>query len=116
MQISNAQFSTTKLLYQIGKKQPSNYKDYLNANFLYLKYHKINEVDINLKRIYSAEIPFSSRDFEALQNNNYIYDKEGNLLEILSFDWTNQSKKALIEYAEAAIEPTNTKTIKIHGQ
>lgn len=116
MQISQPQYSVTKLLYQIGSKQPTNFRDYLAADLLYNVYHKINEVDINLKRIYDIETAFSSKDFEALQNNNYIYDTEGNHLEILSFEWVNNSKMAKIEYAQKAIEPTNTKTIKIHGE
>jgi len=113
MQISQPQFSTTKLLYQIGSKQPSNYKNLLDANNLYIDYHKINEVDLNFKRIYAASVPFSSKDFEALQDNNYIYDLNGELLELLSFEWINNTKTAQIEYAVPATEQTNTTTIRI---
>lgn len=115
VQISQPQFSVTKLLYQIGSRQPTNYKDYLDADTIYIDYHKINEVDVNLKEIYAEEVPFSSKDFEALENNNYIYDTNGILLEILNFEWTNKSKVAEIEYAIPAVDPTNTKTTKIYG-
>jgi len=113
VQISKPQYSITKLLYQIGSKQPANYRDFLNANSLYVNFHKINEVDVNLKRIYAAEMPFSSKEYKALQNNNYIYDEEGDQLEILDLEWLNKTKTAEIEYAVPATESTNTKTIRI---
>jgi len=115
MQISQPLYSVTKLLYQVGSKQPANYKDYLSADFLYQNYHRINEVDVNFKRIYVAQIPFSSQDFDALQNNNYIYDNDGTLLEILNFSWINKTKTAEIEYSIPAKYSTNTTTIEING-
>ena len=115
LKISSPQFSVTKLLYQIGGKQPSNYIDMLSADRLYTKYHYINEVDRNFKKIYRATVPFSEKDFNSLQGKNYINDLEGNLLEIINFEWINKNELANIEYSTVATESTRTKTVKIYG-
>lgn len=116
LQISQPLFTTTKILYQFGGKQPADYIDKIKANRLYLDYHFINEVKFNFKRIYSASVPFSSKDFAALQNNNYILDETNTLLELLNFEWVNKNKTAEIEYAvDAQSENTNVKTVKING-
>lgn len=114
VKISQQHFSTTKLMYVTGGgKQGVNYRDEISALKLWNDYHHINEVNSNLKEIYNSSVPFSSQNISALQGNNYIYDTEGNLLEILNFEWNNEQKTANIEYAIETTTPSNTKTIQI---
>ena len=116
VQISQQHFGTTKILYQFGGKQPSNYVDFLKGDTLYQLFHFIDEVDRNFKRIFNATMQFSSQDFAALQDNNYVFDETGNELELLNFDWINENKTAEIEYAvDASSENTNVRTDKISG-
>lgn len=115
MQISQQYFTATKLLYLINGNQPSNYLDKIGAIELYNSYHIINQVKENFKRIYSSTIPFSTAQFLELLDNNYVQDEEGNSLEILTFEWINESKQAEITYAVLSNEGNNTKTILIDG-
>lgn len=115
MQISQQYFIKTKILYLINGNQPSNYLDKIGAIELYNKHHAINQVKENFKRIYSETIPFSTAQFLQLIDNNYVNDQYGNSLEILTFDWTNESKQAEITYAILSDEGDNTKTILIDG-
>ncbi len=48
-----------------------------------------------------------------LLNNNYVLDQNGNSLEILTFEWINESKTAEITYSELSNEGNNTETILI---
>jgi hypothetical protein len=115
MMIGQQYYTTTKLLYQVGGRQPQNYLDLIGANKIYQTYHKINQVKENFKRIYTATIPFSTQQFQQLLFNNFVYDEEGNLLEILNFEWVNETKEAEIRYAILSGEGFNTKTILIDG-
>lgn len=115
-QISQQYFTTTKIMYQVGGRQPiTTYLNFLGALNLYNKFHAINQVKENFKRIYNAEIPFSTDMFENLVNNNYVKDELGNDLEIRTFEFINETKQAEIEYAILSDEGQNTKTILIDG-
>jgi hypothetical protein len=113
IQISQQHFTTTKLIYTIGGKQPADYLDKIGATALYENYHYINQVAENLKVIAKTTIPFSDIQFEALLNNNYLYDVSGNKFKILTLEWTNGSSEANVETAEKSDKGINTKTIKI---
>lgn len=115
MQISQQYFSTTKLLYCVGGRQPSNYLSLISANKFYTDFHAINQVKENFKRIYSAPVAFSTAQFEALLDNNYILDEQQNSLEIRTFEWFNVSKTAEITYEQLSNEGFNTKTTLING-
>jgi len=115
LQISQQYFSVTKLMVTTNGKQPVNFLDQIGANSIYQKYHVINQVKENFKRIYSATIPFSTKNFEDLLENNYVTDELGNSLEILTFEYINESKTAEIEYSILSDEAFNTKTILING-
>ena len=115
MQISQQYFSTTKLLYLVGGRQPSNYLNLISANKFYQDYHAINQVKENFKRVYSAPIGFSTAQFEALLDNNYVVDEQQNSLEIRTFEWFNVSKTAEITYEQLSGEGFNTKTTLING-
>jgi hypothetical protein len=115
LQISQQYFSTTKLLYTVGGKQPENFRDIIGAEQAYQKYHAINQVAPNFKKIFRATIPFSSANFNTLLTNNYLNDETGTPIEVLTFEWINESKTAEIEYAILSNEGFNTKTILIDG-
>ncbi len=114
MKISSQHFSTTKIMYNAGGgKQSSTFLNKIGTTALWSSYHHINEVSKNFKEIYRDSVRFSSQNLVNLQGNNYAYDENGELLEILDFDWTNESKTAQIEYQIDSNVPTHTKTIKI---
>jgi len=113
MMISQQYYSVTKLLYTVGGKQPGNFLTKIGANAIYNRFHTKNQVKENFKKIYSAEIPFSTANFEMLLNNNYIQDMQGNSLKISTFAFINESKVAEVEYSEASTEGDNTKTVLI---
>ena len=113
--IGQQYFSNTKLMFQVGGRQPDNYRDKIGANVLYQNYHTINQVKENFKRHYTETIPFSTAQFEMLLENNYVTDENGVSLEILIFEWTNEGKEAEITYAVSSNEGFNTKTVLIDG-
>lgn len=113
--ISNQYYTVSKLIYQTGGRQPQNYLDVIGAKVIRDEYHTINNVKENFKRIYAAPIPFSTNNMEMLLENNYVNDEIGNPLEILKFEWINDTKTADIEYSEFSFEGFNTKTVLIDG-
>lgn len=117
LQISSQYFSISKALWiSSNGRQPANYLNIIGANAIYEEQHVQNQVRENFKRIYTASIPFSDENFLALLNNNVVYDQEGNQLEILNFEWTNESRQAEITYTIFADnEATNIETILING-
>lgn len=114
LQISQQQFTTTKILYLNGQKQPTNYLDKIGADALYIN-HKSNQVKENFKRIFTSTIPLSDSKFnEIINGGNFVDDENtGEELEILRFEWINESREAVIEYGVKSDEANNTKTIKI---
>ena len=114
LQISQQQFTTTKLLYLNGQKQPANYLDKIGATGLYVN-HQSNEVKANFKKVFKSTIPLSDSKFDEIINGgNFVTDEiTGEDLEILIFEWTNESREATIDYAVKSTEGNNTKTIKI---
>ena len=114
LQISQQQFTTTKLLYLNGKKQSSNYLDKIGANAIYAN-HEPNQVKANFKQIFRSIIPLSDSKFgEIINGGNFVEDEiTGDQLEILTFDWINESREAIIDYGVKSTEGNNTKTIKI---
>ena len=113
LMISQQYYSVTKLMYIVSGKQPSNYLAKIGANVIYQKYHTKNQVKENFKKIYNAEIPFSTANFEMLLDNNYVQDMQGNSLKISTFAFINEAKTAEIEYSEESTEGDNTQTILI---
>lgn len=113
MQISQQHFSTTKLMYTVGGKQPANYLDYIGAGAVYNNYHAINQVKENLKSISNSQIPFSESQLLALMNNNVVFDINGNQLEILTFDYISENSEANIMYSEKSDKGFNLQTVTI---
>lgn len=115
LQISQQYFSQTKILYTVGGKQPFNFLDFIGAEAIYRKYHSINQVKENCKRIETGTVALSTEAFECILKNNFVTDQDGNELELLTFEYINESKEALIQYAYPSNEGDNTKTITIEG-
>lgn len=115
IQISEQYFTVSKVLYTAGGRQPTNYLNIIGAKPIYLKYHSINQVRENFKRIYNATIPFSTDNFETFLDSNYVNDTDGSELEVLTMEWINESKTADLEYAVLSDEGFNTKTELING-
>lgn len=113
-QISQQYFTTSKIMYAVGGKQPANYRTLIGANAIYNKFHKQNQVKENFKRIYNSTIKFSTSNFESVLGNNYIQDVNGDLLKILTFTWINEAKTADIEYSVESNEAFNVKTVAIN--
>lgn len=111
--IGQQYYTATKLLYQVNGRQPENYLTKIGAPALYKKWHYINQVKENFKRTARAPIKLSTEQFDNLITNNYVYDQNGNSLEILNFEWINETKTAEIEYAQLSNEGDNTETITI---
>jgi hypothetical protein len=115
LQISNQYFTVSKLMYTVSGKQPINYLDIIGADVIYYKYHVINQVKENFKRIYDEDIPFTDEALIVLLDNNYVKNQDGESLELLNFEWYNHSMTATIKYAQKSHEGFNTKTILING-
>ena len=113
-QISQQYFLNPKLMYTVSGKQPPNYLEIIGAPKLWDNYHVINNVRDNIKRIYDNQIPISTFNFESVIDNNYVYDQNGNLLELLVFDWINENKVAETRFAIPSNEADNTQTIRIN--
>ena len=111
MQISQQQYSTTKLLYAVGEKQPANFMDIIGAPALY-ENHKSNQVKENFKRIYTSEIPLSDSKFKSIvDGGNFVTDSETDEeLEILTINWVDNSRIATINYGVHSTEGDNTET------
>lgn len=116
MQISQQYYSTSKLLLCTANgKQGPDYLFKLAANTFYQQFHTSNQVKENFKQIEEETVKFSTSMLENLLTNNYITDQAGNSLEVLTFEWLNETKNADIKFAEPSDEGDNTKTILIDG-
>jgi hypothetical protein len=113
LQISQQHFSMSKVLWTINGRQPSNYLDKIGADVIYKRYHINAQVKENFERVETATIPFSAQNFVDLQNNNVVTDQTGTDIEILTIDWINETRQAVITYVFKSSEGNNTKTILI---
>jgi hypothetical protein len=116
MQVSQKQYSVTKLLYLTGNKQPTNYLEYLGAKAVF-ENHESNNVKENFKRVYTSTIPLSGYKFNDIINGgNTVQDEiTDEILEIISIEWINENVKAEINYTVKSEEGFNTKTIQVNG-
>jgi hypothetical protein len=112
-QFSQQFIGQTRLMYTVGGKQPSNYVDKIGMTAIYDGYHVINQVKENFKAIAESQVPFAPQQFENIIGNNFMYDQNGNQLEIRTFTWVSGSAKADIEYQYPSDLAWNTQTIKI---
>lgn len=111
--LSQEQFATTKLLYQVGGKQPENYLDNIGATALYKKYHAIDDSINGCGRVYS-DVPIRMNNSQFLQvlNNNFV-TLEGQVVELKNVSYTPESSQALITYKVPDYLITNKLTTRI---
>ena len=99
-QISQQYYSITKVLYAVNGRQQAGYGNYIKASNIYNEYHKINEININLFKIYSdVPLRMNASEFLSLLDNNFAYIN-GLLCEILTIRYTDEQSKAVISYKE----------------
>ena len=97
-QIGSQFYSKTKILWQIGGKQPSNYVDILGAKGLYNNYHYINQIQLNgYKIINDAPVRMRTADFVNLLYNNFA-EINGTNCEIIKIRFNNETSQAIISY------------------
>lgn len=100
MQVSQQFFSSTKMLYTIGGKQPSNYADLISAGTIYRNYHQINEIEVNDYKVFiNVPLRMNDQEFVTLLNNNYA-EIDGLICEILSIQYKDEESMALISYKQ----------------
>lgn len=98
LQVSQQFFSTTKMLYTIGGKQPSNYPDLISAGAIYRNYHQINEIAINDYKVFNnVPVRMNDEEFVTLLNNNYA-EIDGVVCEILTIQYKDEESLATISY------------------
>jgi hypothetical protein len=97
-QIGQQFYSKTKILWQIGGKQPSNYVSLIGAKGLYDNYHYINQIQLNgYKIINDAPLRMTTADFVNLLYNNFA-EINGTNCEIIKIRFNNETSKAVISY------------------
>jgi hypothetical protein len=100
MKLSQQFFSTSKLMYTVGGKQPSNYADLINAGTIYENYHKINEIQVNDYKIFAnAPLRMTGQEFVNLLDNNYAIIN-GVVCEILNIKFKDEESLATITYKQ----------------
>ena len=100
MKLSQQFFSTSKLMYTVGGKQPSNYVELMRASTIYENYHKINEIQVNdYKIIEEAPVRMTGQEFISLLDNNYA-EIDGVICEILTIKFKDEQSLATIAYKQ----------------
>ena len=121
--ISQQYFSTTKLLYLVGDKQPENFLNYISATAVWDKYHYTNQIQINGSKIYNqVRAIVSYENYVNLLQNNFAEINGVADCEILEMDYidldnadANGSANLLISYKEPyAYAYGKVQTIKIN--
>jgi hypothetical protein len=102
--ISQEQFTVTKLLYQVGGKQTSDYLSKIGTNSLYTNYHLIDDSKENVYLLFnSAPIRLTNEMFLAIIQNNLI-TLEGLEVEIKEIDYIPEMSSANISYRVRKLE------------
>jgi len=98
LQIGSQFFGTTKVLYLVNDRQPTDWYDYLSAKTLWDKYHYINQITLNSYEIReNARIRIRSQDFVNLLDNNYA-EIDGQICEILRLEYIDEKGFANVSY------------------
>ena len=100
LKLSQQFFSTSKLMYTVGGRQPGNYADLIKAGTIYNNYHKINEIQVNdYKIISNAPVRMNGQEFVTLLDNNYAII-DGLVCEILTIKFKDEESLATISYKQ----------------
>lgn len=114
--VSNQFFSTTKLLYTVNGKQPSNFSDYISPTALWNNYHYLNKLQENCYKIKeSVKILMNDDLFVSLLDNNWV-QIDGKTCEIVSMEYKPKASYATITYREPFdYVSANISTVLING-
>ena len=115
MIISDQHFGTTKFVWAIGGKQPSNYLDKISANSLYLDNHTHLQVKENFQEIQEMRVPFSVQNFRDMVNSRYVTDENNTPLQLINYSFVPPEGQILLNFGIFRPEKSKTETIKIHG-
>jgi len=114
-QVSQQFFSTTKLLWTVAGRQPANFLNYISAKNIWLNYHLIDTISNNSYKIFSnARTMLSSANFVDLQSCNFANINGVDNCEILTVDYNDWDKSAVISYKEPFNWAFNTNLITIN--
>ena len=120
LKLSQQYFSTTKSLYVYNRPNNTvlinqNYDTNNSATALWLKYHYINQIQLNqFEVIENARTRISAQDFVNLQSNNYAFI-ENQICEILKMTWIDEKSYCEITYRRPGTWATNrVTTLKIN--
>lgn len=93
-------YSTSKLLWTVNGKQPSNYSDYISPAVLWGSYHYLNQIQQNGYKIKeSVKILMNEDIFVNLLDNNFC-EIDGVVCEIVSMEYQDRDSFAIITYRE----------------
>lgn len=112
LKLSQQYFSTTKSLYVYNRPNNTvlinqNYDQNNSATALWLKYHYINQIQLNqFEVIENARTRISAQDFVNLQSNNYAFI-ENQICEILKMTWIDEKSYCEITYRRPGTWATN---------
>ncbi len=108
--VSQLYFSTTKLLWTSGGRQPANYKNYVSGRALWDKYHYINRIDLNAWIVKeNARLRLNAVDFVTLLENNYA-NINGEICEITEIKYIDEASECEVSYKI----PSNYATGKVN--
>jgi len=108
MTISQQYFTTTKMLYLVGDKQPENYLNYISATEIWNRYHYTNQIQLNGYKVYNqVRAIVSYENYVNLLQNNFATINGVADCEILEMDYisldnaeADGSANILISYKE----------------
>jgi len=117
LSISQEQFIVTKLLYQVGGKQTSDYLSKIGSNALHVNYHLIDDSKNNLSVIIgNTPVRMNNDKFLSIVKNNLV-NLGGKEVEIVSMEYLPENSSANIDYREAKTEwSKNIKSIKVYEE
>jgi len=103
LMISQQYFSTTKLMYTIGGKQPESYLSLIRASALWYRFHYINQIQLNGYKIReNSRCRISDEQFVNLLENNYV-EIDNRICEVLKVEFVDVDTTSSTGVANATI-------------
>jgi hypothetical protein len=114
--VTNQFYMTSKLLWTVNGKQPSDFYDYISPTTLWNNYHQINTIQQNGYKIKEGvKILMNEKIYVNLLNNNWV-EIGGVVCELLSLEYKDRDSFATITYREPFDYATgNVKTLVINA-
>lgn len=99
LSLTQPQFAMTKLLYQVGGKQTTDYVQQLGAGALWNKYHYMDVPKNLCFRVYeNMPMPINNEMFLAIVNEENIQLEDGGTVDVISCSYTPEDSTALTTY------------------